>query len=145
AELDPSFATCFKGRLSEELAASGVPVHVMGAARFSRPWTVWGARRRLRSLLVRESFDVALTHECWPHALFAPVLRRCGVPVAFFAHSTHDGTHWLERWARRTRPELVIANSRWTQSHAGRLFPGVPSGVIYPAVPNRTPPDRAAA
>src|SRR5689334_15095480 len=73
-EMEPSYALCFDGRLSAELAACAVPVHMMGAVRFSRPWTVWQARRRLTSLLRREEFDVAVCHECWPHLLFAPVL-----------------------------------------------------------------------
>lgn len=143
-EMEPTFAPCFAGRLSDELAACAVPVHRMGAVRFSRPWTVWQARRRLQSLLAREQFDVAVAHECWPHALFAPVLKRCGMPVAFFAHDTHQGTHWLERRARRTRPDLVIANSRWTRSRIGTLFSGVPSQVAGYPVPDRSPSDRAS-
>jgi glycosyltransferase involved in cell wall biosynthesis len=143
-EMEASFALCFAGRLSDELTACDAPVHRLGAARVSRPWTVWRARRRLDALLARERFDAAVVQECWPHALFAPVLRRRGIPTVFFAQDTHAGTHWLERWARRTRPALVLANSRWTHSHLRNLFPGVPSAVVYPPAADRTPEDRAA-
>jgi glycosyltransferase involved in cell wall biosynthesis len=50
----------------------------------------------------------------------------------------------VERRARRARPDLVLANSRWTQSHLPSLLPGVPSEVVYPPVTDRTPADRAA-
>ena len=38
--MEPSYALCFKGRLSEELIATGVPVHLLNAVRVSRPLTV---------------------------------------------------------------------------------------------------------
>jgi glycosyltransferase involved in cell wall biosynthesis len=144
-EMEPSYVLCFQRRLSEELTACAVPVYQMGAVRFSRPWTVWQARRRLSALLSRERFDVAVCHECWPHVLFAPVLRHFGVRAAFFAHGGHEGNHWLERLARRTRPDIVLANSRWTQSLVGSLFPGVHSQVIHLPVPDGSPPDRRIA
>jgi glycosyltransferase involved in cell wall biosynthesis len=143
--MEPAFGVCFEGRLNRELRGCGAVVHSLGSVRLSRPWTVWRARRRLRALLTRDRYDVAVCHECWPHVLFAPVLRRCGVPAAFFAHAGHDGSHWLERWAARTQPEVVIANSRWTQSQLGRLFPRVASEVVHPPVAPPPPEDWAAA
>jgi glycosyltransferase involved in cell wall biosynthesis len=41
------------------------------------------------------------------------------------------GQHWVERWALRTRPDLVIANSRYTAALARSAFPGVPVSVWY--------------
>ena len=40
-EMEPHFALCFVGRLSETLDEIGVPVHRLGGVRVSRPWTVW--------------------------------------------------------------------------------------------------------
>src|ERR1700730_3572931 len=54
--MEPHFACCYEGRLSSELMAAGAPVHMLGPARISRPWTVWRARRRLRSILQQERF-----------------------------------------------------------------------------------------
>jgi glycosyltransferase involved in cell wall biosynthesis len=143
--LCPEFAVCFEGRVGRELSEAGIPVHRLGAARLSRPWTVWAARRRLRQLLRRTTFDVAVCHECWPHALFAPVLRRCGVPLVFWGHDVHRRTHWLEWWAARTSPDLVIGNSRWACSGLSRLFPGVPASLLSLPVPEPAGEDWPAA
>src|SRR5258708_10528589 len=72
--MQPHFALCFAGRLNDELEDAGVPVDLLGNVRISRPWTVWQARRRLRGLLDRQHVDAVITHGCWPHALFAPVV-----------------------------------------------------------------------
>src|SRR5215470_10318154 len=69
AGVAPEFAVCFEGRLSEELRAAGVPVHLLGPARVSRPWTVWRVRRRLREVLAASRSDVVVSHGCWPHAV----------------------------------------------------------------------------
>jgi glycosyltransferase involved in cell wall biosynthesis len=141
-DLEPHFALCFAGRLSRELGAAGVAVRLLGAARASRPWTVWRARRRLRELLTQRAFDVVICHGCWPHALFAPVVRRRGLPLVFWAHDRPGGRHWTERWAGLSRPDLVLANSLGTRAGVPGLFPGVRSAVAYlpvapPAVPDR--------
>jgi glycosyltransferase involved in cell wall biosynthesis len=136
--LHASYGLCFEGRLTEELRAAGADVRPLGGVRFSRPWTVMQARRRLDNLLSRETFDAVICHACWPHALFASVVRARRLPLIFWAHAIHAGRHWLERWARRTLPDLVLANSRATASALGNLFPGVPHKVIYLPV---APPD----
>jgi glycosyltransferase involved in cell wall biosynthesis len=45
-----------------------------------------------------------------------------------------DGRHWLERWARRTEPQLILCNSRFTEDTLITLYPGVRTEVIYPPV-----------
>jgi hypothetical protein len=45
------FALSFEGRLSGGLDAAGATRHDLGAVRFSRPLSVWRARRRLRRVL----------------------------------------------------------------------------------------------
>jgi glycosyltransferase involved in cell wall biosynthesis len=138
-EMEPRFGLCFEGRLSEELRAAEVSVDVLGAVRFSRPWTVWQARQRLQALLARERPDVVICHECWPHALFAPVVRRSGLPLVFWAHDLHSGLGWPERWARRTPPDLVLANSRATLATLEVLFPSALAEVLY--LPVDAPPE----
>jgi glycosyltransferase involved in cell wall biosynthesis len=134
-EMEPEFALCFAGRLARELADAGAVVHSLGGVRLSRPWTVWQARRRLSRLLTRERFDAVICHSCWPHVVFGPGVRRRGLPLVFWAHDAHAGKHWLERRARRTRPDLVLANSRFTQAAVPNLFAGVRSEVLYLPVP----------
>jgi glycosyltransferase involved in cell wall biosynthesis len=137
--LEMSVGVCFEGRLSAGLRATSVPVHLLGNVRIRWPWKVWRARRRLSDLLARVRPDVAICHSSWPHVLFAPVVRSRGVPLAFWGHAAYGGRHWLERWSRWTRPDIILANSRFTQSHMGNLFPGVPSVVIHQPVPPLPP------
>ncbi len=131
--LEPSFTVCFEGRLAEELRAAGVPVHVLGAVRASRPWTILRARRALLRVLRSTRFDVVVSHGSWTHAFFAPVARKAGTGLVAWIHNPPDGRHWLDRWARTSPPDLAIANSRFTQAAVPALFPDVPSEVIcYP-------------
>src|SRR5580698_3727045 len=60
--MEPHFALCFDGRLNREISSSGVPVHMLGRVRISRPWSGWRARRRLREILRRERFDAVVCH-----------------------------------------------------------------------------------
>ena len=108
-------------------------VHALGPARFSRPWTVWRARRRLARLLAARAFDAVVCHGCWPHAVFGPVVRRAGRPLVFWLHDLPGGTHWVERRAARTPPDLAIAGSRFASEAIPALFPGVPRAVDPPA------------
>jgi glycosyltransferase involved in cell wall biosynthesis len=127
-----SCALCFEGRLANELRAAGTTVHLLGPARVSRPWTVWRVRRRLAELLRGGRWDLVATHGCWPHALAGPVVRRAGLPLVFWAHGLQTGRHWLERWARWTPPDFVLANSQATrQAVATYLFPQTTGTVAY--------------
>jgi glycosyltransferase involved in cell wall biosynthesis len=131
-EMEPHFGLCFEGRLRDELTAAGARVHLLGHTRVSRPWTVWRARWRLGELLRKERIDVAVCHSCWPHALFAKVARRQKTPLVFWARDLPTGRHWLERWARRRPPDLLLANSKVTLSAALiHLFPRTPGEVVY--------------
>lgn len=135
--MDPEFALCFEGRVSGELRALGAPVHLLGAVRASRPASVWRARRALRAALGRGAFDVVVCHAPWPHAVFAPVVRTSGVPLALWVHGQLTGGHWTERWARRTAPDVAVCNSRYTAGTLGAVFAGVRSAVVYPPVAPR--------
>ena len=114
---------CFEGRLSAELAATGVAGS--SACRKSAP----AARRRFvapgarwRRLSTPGRFDRVVCHAAWSQALFGGVVRRANVPLVFWAHDVATGTHWTERLARRVRPDLVICNSRYTAESLTRLY-----------------------
>jgi glycosyltransferase involved in cell wall biosynthesis len=130
-DMDPHFGTCFPGRLRDELIATGAPVHDLGRVRFSRPWTVLRARWRLRRLLRATAFDVVVAHGCWLHAIFGPPVRRAGVRLGYAVHGIVSRDSWLSRWAARTRPDVVIANSRFTARSAAKLFPHSSVEVVY--------------
>ncbi|MDZ4688725.1 MAG: glycosyltransferase family 4 protein [Planctomycetaceae bacterium] len=124
------FAVCFPGRVQDELMALGATVHGLGHARFSRPWTVLSARRRLRSIIAAERFDVVLFHGCWPLATLGWRTASTGCRSVLWLHDAVRGRHWVERLARRRHVDHFVANSRWVLECATRWRPGVPGEAI---------------
>src|SRR5262245_50014740 len=74
-EMEMEVAVCYPGRVRTEVMDAGVPVHVLGAVRLSRPWMVWRVRRELRRLLAARHFDAVICHGAWAQAIFCPVIR----------------------------------------------------------------------
>ncbi|WP_217275991.1 glycosyltransferase family 4 protein [Corallococcus exiguus] len=134
-----AFALCFEGRISEELRAAGAPLTLLGPAKVSRPWRVWEARRALMALLRREAFDAVVCHAAWPQAIFGPVVRTAGVPLLFFQHDALSGSHWVERWARVTSPDLALCNSRYTASTLPSVYPRTQWRLLHPPVQDGGP------
>jgi glycosyltransferase involved in cell wall biosynthesis len=129
--MESSFALCFAGRFSEELAAAGAPVHWLGQVRIRQPLTLRRARHNLRELLRRQAFDVVVTHSCWSQAIFGAVARAAGVPLVFYQHGPADNRRWLDRWARRTSPDAALCNSRFTAATLPQLYPRVRAEIVY--------------
>jgi glycosyltransferase involved in cell wall biosynthesis len=146
--LEQEFATCFEGLISEQLRGTGAPVHDLGRVRFSRPWTVWQARRRLAGLVKSKRFDVVVNHGCWPQMLCGQPARRGGAAVVYWMHEMiADGRHWVERGAARVVPDLVLVHSHCTAATLPRIYPKLSSEVLrYPvqAHPVNRPEARAA-
>jgi len=143
SSLHAAFALCFDdGRLAQELDEAGVTVHSLGPARLSRAWSIVRARERLRQLLASTGADVCITQSSWSHALFAPVVGGQRVPLAIWAHAPWSRGGWLDWWAARHRPDLVIANSRYTAQGMANIFPGVPLRVVH--CPLEPPPCAAS-
>jgi len=142
--MESEFGLCFRGRLWDELVATGAAVHDLGPVRLSRPWMVWRARRRLGRVLAESRPEVVVTRGSWPHTVFAPVVRRAGIRLVYSIHGIANVRHWLDRWASRTPPDLVVANSRFTAGSVAALFPGIPVEVwhaprVLPAVNGLVP------
>lgn len=140
---EAEFAVCFEGPFLERLRRSGRPVHVLGPVRARRPWSIWRARARLRRVLAEGRHEVVVGHGPWPHALAAPAARASGAKAVLFAHGPPGGT-WVDRWARWSRPDAVLANSRHTERAMREELPGVACSVVHPAVPAPTPAARSA-
>jgi glycosyltransferase involved in cell wall biosynthesis len=137
SSMEPEFAVCFEGRLSEELEAAGVSVHRLGAVRTRQPLSVWRGRTRLSELLRQRQFDAVVCHSAWPQAIFGPVIRGARIALIAWRHDSGDGRHWLERWARLTSADLTICNSHFTRKSAEALLSGLRSEVIsYPVAPH---------
>jgi glycosyltransferase involved in cell wall biosynthesis len=130
--LQQEFATCFEGRLSSELASLGSSVHSIGPVRVSRPLTILRGRRRLHQLLAARACDALVFHSAWSHAIFAPVAINHRLPSVVWMHGTAAGKHWTERWSRRrTNPDLVVCNSRFTAGSAATVYPNAVKRVLY--------------
>ncbi len=130
-DMEPHYALCFEGRLSEELTTAGVPVHLLGNVRVRQPLTVLRARRMLGDRLRRERFDLVVCHSTWSQSLFGPVIRAARLPLVFWLHSPTNGRRWLDRWGIRSAPDLVLCNSRFTATASPNMFPRVRSEVVY--------------
>ena len=128
-----AFALCFAGRLADDLAAAGAPVTRLSPPRLSRPWTVRRARQDLLALLSREPADVVICHSPWSLAVFGPAIRRARLPVALWLHGPLSSRSWLDRFAARRQPDLLLCNSRYTADCATALFRG-PAQIVYPPV-----------
>jgi len=138
--MKPEFATCFEGRLEQELKTAGVSVHRLGGVRLRNPFSVRRARQKLAQLLHLNRFDAAICHMPWALAVFGPAIRSADVPLLYWQHGVTTGRHWLERWARLMPPDLAICNSRFTAKTLEHFLPGVRSEVIYcPVAPEVTP------
>jgi glycosyltransferase involved in cell wall biosynthesis len=142
-EMEPHFAMCYEGRSSREIQATGAAFHLLGPARISRPWTVWRVRRRLRELLRKERFDMVVCHMDWTLMVFGPAALKAGHKVTLWAHGFQTRPNWRERMAPRTRPDLVITNSRFTAARIAPRFPGQSVPVVY--YPVAPPADFRAA
>lgn len=142
-QMQHEFALCFSGRLRTELQQAGAIVHELGAVRVRKPWTVWAARSRLKALLQQSRFDVVMAHGCWVQAIFGSVVKAQKLPLVFYAHSKVLGRHWLERWAKRTVPDLVLTNSKYMQAMLGCLYPSALCRSVYFPVLNSACADRA--
>jgi glycosyltransferase involved in cell wall biosynthesis len=131
ASLESEFAVCAPGRFSDELNGTGVPVLSLGDVRLRRPGSLWAARRILRDRLRSKRPDALICHAPWSFAIFASVGRREGLPVIWWQHDRATGREFIERWARTTRADLVVANSYWTAESARAVQPDAPVRVLY--------------
>ena len=128
--MTPEFALCFKGRISEELTASGTTVYQLSPVRMRYPMSVYRARRRLREVLEQGRFDFAMFYSSWAQAIFAPVVRQAGVPVVRWLHDPFNRRLWVNRWASRIPPDLIIAASGFMAKEWSGVYPNVPAKVV---------------
>lgn len=131
-------ALCFNGRLAEELRRAGRAPEMLGEVRVRRPWSILRARSSLSRLLRARRPGAVVCHSAWAHALFAGTVRAAGLPLGFFLHDLSSGSHWLDRAAARTVPDVVFANSPATAEAAARLFPGRGAELVTPPLAPRS-------
>jgi len=136
------FALCFEGRLANELRKLNAKVRILGNVRLSRPWTLWQARSQLQKLIQQEQFDVLICHACWSQAAFGSLARRNRLPLVLWCHDVLTGQHPIERLAKFVLPDLVIANSRYTEASVPKLYQTPSETLLIPVVfPEVTHPE----
>jgi glycosyltransferase involved in cell wall biosynthesis len=128
-----TFALSFSGPVARELETQGNETDILGEVRFSRPWSLVRFRRRLETLLHTRQPNAVICHAPWSYSAAAPAVRRAGIPLALWLHGATTGRHWLERLSRRTRPDLLIANSAFT-AHEARKWLRRDAEIIHPPV-----------
>jgi glycosyltransferase involved in cell wall biosynthesis len=139
-QMEHSFALCFEGRLANELRSLNARVNMLGNVRISRLWTVWRARRRLQQLLEQEQFSLIVCHACWSQTIFGSLARANHLPLVFWCHDLPNGKHPLEQLAKFIPPDLVIANSRYTEASVPKLYQTPSETILYPVMyPEITP------
>jgi glycosyltransferase involved in cell wall biosynthesis len=129
--MEPQFALCFEGRLSQQLSDTGVKVHQLGNVKLRDPMRVLLAKRQLEQVIQGEGIDVVICHACWPQVIFGGTVKGMKTPLIFWCHDYLTGNHLLEKLAKFVPPDLVIANSKYTQQSIARLYPRTPDRVIY--------------
>ncbi len=128
--MEPEFALCFPGRLNDELQAAGATVHDLGAVRWSRPWTLWSARRRLKALLKQNKYDIVVLHQPWIQAGFGAVVAAQRLPMAFYFHNPYDDDRFMAR-ACTLVPRLVLAPSQDSLTSFKHVFAGALHRTVY--------------
>jgi len=134
-QMQHQFALCFAGRLAEELQNLGAQVHQLGNVKISHPWTVWKARNQLQQILKQELFDVVICHGCWVQGIFGSVVKANHIPLVFWCHDAVNGNQVLEKLAKLVQPDLVIANSCYTQGTVTKLYQTYCETVYLPVAP----------
>ncbi|HVG68027.1 MAG TPA: glycosyltransferase [Gaiellales bacterium] len=132
APLRSSFALCFEGPVAGALRAAAGEVHPLGVVRVRRIDEISRARRALKGLLASQPWSAAFVHSAWSQAIFGPTILKSGTPLVRWLHAPEPGPRWLEGWAARSQPSLVLCNSRYTCRAAGTRMGGGPIAVQYP-------------
>ena len=123
------FAVSPASPLYRELRGVNARAVPLPAARASRPLSVLSARRQFSRTLADVNPDAAIFHGSWAYAMFAGVGREHAPLVVFWQHAPTVKPAWPDRWASWTRPDVLVANSRYTASAAA--FSGLMPHVIH--------------
>ncbi|MGH9913781.1 MAG: glycosyltransferase family 4 protein [Pyrinomonadaceae bacterium] len=143
--MSTDYAICYEGRLADELKQLGARVEILGAARFRHPLSVWRSRKRLARFLHENSYDVVVVHSCWAQVLFGKIARSSGALQVYHVRDTPTGSHWLEKIAKMSPPDLVICNSQFSAGRLSLIYKSVMSEVVYGLITPQTmltEPDR---
>lgn len=125
-----SYGLYYRGRLYDELSASGADVVDVGPFRASRPWQAVLLRKRLTRALEERGIHTVVANMSICHALVAPIVG--DRLLVYFAHECHRGSHWTERWAKLARqPDAVVTGSACVAETTRTMFPSVEPFVVH--------------
>lgn len=144
AGLESKYALCYKGRLYDELIAAGASVALVSPPRLSRPWTVVKARRELAAIVGSDPPEAIVCHSSWPTAMFGPVASKMKIPLVFWMHDAIKKKTIVDIFTAREKPDLIVANSRYTASTLRGLFAERSAEVMFYPVENKLTGDTNA-
>jgi glycosyltransferase involved in cell wall biosynthesis len=129
------------GPFEREVAALGVPTHVVAAGRLRSPGAFGRTVRRLRALLRRLEAEVVVSWATKAQLYAAPaaLLARRGVPLVWLQHGVTRGD-LLDRVATCLPATAICCSSDAAASAQAQLRPGRRLFVINPGV-DPAPPD----
>jgi len=132
--INQGFALMFTGRLHRELIEKGAEVDLLCPVRVRFPWQIFRARNLMRKLLLSRCVDTVVVHSTWAYAIFSSVIKGCGVRLVLWLHDAPRGGGIMEWFSKRTKPDLVLANSKYTASFVSLLFRNTEAEIAYPVI-----------
>ncbi len=128
-EMEPSFAICFRGKLSHELLKMGVQVYILEdiAGGISKDTLYF--KERLAAIVSEGKYDVVLFHQFVTFGILGMVIK--DKQIRKFVWS-HGAPHPLwEMTSALMLPDGIIFNSQYLKSSTKCLFSGIRSEVVY--------------
>ena len=132
--INQRFALMFPGRLHRELVENDAELDFLCPVRFRYPWQIFRARNLMRKLLLSRCVDTVVVHSTWTYAIFSAVIKSCGVRLVLWLHDAPKGSGIIEWYSKRTKPDLVLANSKYTASSVSLLFSNMEAEIAYPVI-----------
>jgi glycosyltransferase involved in cell wall biosynthesis/SAM-dependent methyltransferase len=129
------YALCYDARIASELRQLGAKVHIVGSVQMRSPRSVAAARAKLLQIIRQGGYDVVVCHSAWPHAVFAPAIRKSGARFVQFMHDIPNRRGWIDHLANRTAPDLVLCNTRFMETSGPWWFARVPRRMVRYPVP----------
>lgn len=136
------FALTHSGVFETTLRKRGAQVHRLPTVRTRWPWTRFFARKALARIMNELKPDVVMAHGSWTLCHFGSILES-NPPFVFWLHDFVSQKRWLDRWAARRRPNLILCNSEVSLAHLEleAMYREVPKQVLHPAVTLPDPED----
>jgi glycosyltransferase involved in cell wall biosynthesis len=135
--MEPHFAVCFRGRLSEELQSAGARVFFLNEMSGRKPWSIARNRIALSRLQKTLNVDAVVYHSLWSYDLLGVGAQTGKARKVLWSHDAIRRIESLQLVAKLQEPDLIISNSQYTTRSIAKLFPKArPETIYYPVRQN---------